>query len=137
MGIVGIGADVLEVRRMAEAGERFGERFYQRLFTPAEIAYCESRGNPSEHYAARFAAKEAALKALGAGWAKGVSWKDVEVVRRAEGPPALRLSGAAGELAKALGVRRAHLSLSHTRDLALANVVLEGDPAGGESGGAG
>ncbi|MFQ5912522.1 MAG: holo-ACP synthase [Nitrospinota bacterium] len=128
LGIVGIGSDLLEVQRMAEVGKKYGDRIYRRLFTRAEIAYCESKGSPQEHYAARFAAKEAALKALGAGWARGVRWMDVEVVRTEKGPPTLLFSGAAKELAEALGVRRAHLSISHTRGLAMASVVLEGGP---------
>ncbi len=133
MGIVGIGSDVLDIKRMASSGEKYGDRLYRRLFTPEEIAYCESKGRPQEHYAARFAAKEAALKALGVGWARGVTWVDVEIVRQEKGPPTLRFSGVAKELAEALGVRRAHLSLSHTRELAMANVILEGDPPKGDS----
>ena len=90
MGIVGIGSDLIEISRFTEAGERHGDRFYHRLFTSEEIAYCESRGRPGEHYAARFAAKEAALKALGLGWSGGVTWLDVEVIRGEKGPPAIR-----------------------------------------------
>ena len=127
MGIVGIGSDLIEISRFTEAGERHGDRFYHRLFTSEEIAYCESRGRPGEHYAARFAAKEAALKALGLGWSGGVTWLDVEVIRGEKGPPTIRFTGVAEEKARALGVHRAHVSLTHSRNLAQANVVLEGD----------
>ena len=124
--ILGIGSDLLEIERMAQAGKRYGERFHRRVFTPGERAYCESKGRPDEHLAVRFAAKEAALKALGVGWARGITWKDVEVLREEGGPPTLRFTGVARDVADALGVRRAHLSLSHSRDLALASVILDG-----------
>ena len=129
MTIIGIGSDLLEIKRLAAAGEKYGDRLYRRVFTEAEIAYCESRTHPHQHYAARFAAKEAVFKALGVGWAQGVSWMDVEVIRQDKGPPAVRISGAAKKLADDLGVSRTHLSLSHTKDLAMANVVLEGTPS--------
>jgi holo-[acyl-carrier protein] synthase len=126
VNIVGVGSDLMEIKRLATAGEKYGDRLYQRVFTEAEIAYCESRSHPHQHYAARFAAKEAVFKALGSGWAQGVSWMDVEVIRQEKGPPSLRISGVAKKLADGLGVSRTHLSLSHTRELAMANVVLEG-----------
>ena len=130
--ILGIGSDLLEIERMAQAGKRYGDRFHRRVFTPGERAYCESKGRTDEHLAVRFAAKEAALKALGVGWARGITWKDVEVLREEGGPPTLRFTGVARDVADALGVRRAHLSLSHSRDLALASVTLEGEPPEGE-----
>lgn len=126
MNIVGIGSDLLEVARLASIGRKYGDKFYRRLFTDAEIAYCKSRTHPYQHYAARFAAKEAVFKALGVGWAQGVRWMDVEVIRQEKGPPTVRISGVAKELADSLGVSRTHLTLSHTRELAMANVVLEG-----------
>lgn len=129
--ILGIGSDLLEIERMAQAGKRYGDRFHRRVFTPGERAYCESKGRPDEHLAVRFAAKEAALKALGVGWARGITWKDVEVLREEGGPPTLRFTGVAREVADALGVRCAHLSLSHSRNLALASVTLEGEPPRG------
>jgi holo-[acyl-carrier protein] synthase len=127
LGIIGIGADLVEISRFSEAGEKYGGRFFRRLFTTKEIAYCESRGRPSEHYAARFAAKEAALKALGLGWSGGVTWVDVEVIRGEQGPPTIKFKGIAKKRAEVLGVRRSFLSLSHSRNLAQASVVLEGD----------
>ncbi len=123
--IVGTGIDVIEVARVAAAIERFGRRFVERLFTPAEIRYCESKFNKAERYAARFAAKEAGLKAIGTGWNRGVAWTEVEVRRDPGGRPTLAFSGKAAEFAAQLGVRRASLSLSHTKDQAIASVILE------------
>ena len=122
----GLGIDLVEVGRIRDMLTRHGDRFKERTFTPGEIAYCDSCADPAIHYAARFAAKEAAAKALGTGlWAEGVDWKDFEVTRADNGRPGLQLHGAAASHAAALGVRRAHLSLSHTRELAIAQVILE------------
>lgn len=123
--IVGTGIDIIEVPRVAAAIERFGRRFVQRLFTPAEIRYCESKANKAERYAARFAAKEAGLKAIGTGWKGGIAWTEVEVRREPGGRPTLAFSGKAAEFAARLGVKRASLSLSHTKDQAIASVILE------------
>lgn len=124
--IRGLGVDLVDVPRVRTLLERHGDRFKERTFTAGEIAYCDGCADPAMHYAARFAAKEAAAKALGTGlWAEGVDWKDFEVTRAANGRPGLRLHGAAASHAAALGVRHAHLSLSHTRELALAQVILE------------
>jgi holo-[acyl-carrier protein] synthase len=125
--IVGTGVDIAEVPRIREAVGRFGERFLKRVFTPEEIRYCTSKANTEERLAARFAAKEAAMKAIGTGLRHGVTWQDVEVVRQLGGRPGLRLSGKAAEFAAALGCQRIHLSLSHTEDMAIAHVILEGD----------
>ena len=128
MAIVGIGVDMAEVARIREAIERprTGARFRARVFTPAEQAYCEQRGRGRhESYAARFAAKEAAMKALGTGWGSGVGWLDVEVIRSPEGRPTVVLHGGAAALARALGVTQWHLALAHTADLAIAHVVAE------------
>jgi holo-[acyl-carrier protein] synthase len=125
--IVGTGVDIAEVPRIREAVARFGERFLKRVFTPEEIRYCTSKANTEERLAARFAAKEAAMKAIGTGLRHGVTWQDVEVVRQLGGRPGLRLSGKAAEFAAALGCQRIHLSLSHTEDQAIAHVILEGD----------
>ena len=125
--IVGTGVDIAEVARIRDAVSRFGERFLKRVFTPEEIHYCTSKANSEERLAARFAAKEAAMKAIGTGLRHGVTWQDVEVVRQLGGRPGLRLSGKAAEFAAALGCQRIHLSLSHTEDQAIAHVILEGD----------
>jgi len=121
--------DLVQVRRVEELLERKGERALARLFTPAEAARCRSGRSPRESFAARFAAKEAFFKALGTGWGRGGSWTEAEVVSAPSGAPSLRLHGAAAALARAAGVKRVHLSLSHTDELAAAYVVLEGDPA--------
>ncbi len=123
--VVGLGTDLAEIARVARSVERFGERFLERIYTPAEIAYCMGKKSFAESLAARFAAKEAGAKALGTGISRGVGWKDFEVVRERSGQPRLVLSGRAGELAAALGVTRVSLSLTHTRDLAMAVVVME------------
>lgn len=123
--IVGTGIDIAEVPRIAAAIERYGERFLKRVFTSAEIQYCESKVNRAERYAARFAAKEAGLKAIGIGWRLGIGWHEVEVRREPGGRPTVVFSGKAGEFATKLGVRRAVLSLSHTAQYAIAQVILE------------
>lgn len=123
--IVGSGVDLAEVARIRAAVSRFGERFLRRVFTAAEIAYVERRGNSMERYAARFAAKEAGMKALGTGWRRGVRWQDFEVVNLPSGRPTLRLHGRAKEYADRMGVANIALSLTHTREQALASVVLE------------
>ena len=123
--IVGTGVDIVEVPRIAEAIARHGERFLRRIFTEGEIRYCESKANKVERYAARFAAKEAALKAIGTGWGRGVGWREVEVRREPGGRPTVGFSGRAAEIAARLGMKRASLSLSHTAEHAIAQVILE------------
>jgi len=123
--VLGLGTDLIETRRVQESIDRFGERFVERIFTAGEIAYCTRKKNAAESFAARFAAKEAGAKALGTGISRGVSWKEFEVKREASGRPSLHLSGRAQELAEAMGVKRIQLSLTHTRDLAMAVVVAE------------
>lgn len=123
--IVGTGVDVVEVARIRAAAERFGNRFLKRVFTPEEIRYCSSKLNSAERFAARFAAKEAGMKAIGTGLRHGVTWRDFEVVRAAGGKPGLRLTGKAAEFADRLGCAHVHLSLSHSREQALAFVILE------------
>ena len=123
--IVGLGTDLAEIGRVARSIERFGERFLERIYTPAEIAYCQSKKSFAESFAARFAAKEAGAKALGTGISRGVSWKDFEVTRERSGKPGLVLHGRAAELGAGLGVARVSLSLTHTREMAMAVVVLE------------
>jgi holo-[acyl-carrier protein] synthase len=123
--IVGTGIDIAEVPRIGQAIERFGERFLQRIFTAGEIRYCDSKANRVERYAARFAAKEAAMKALGTGWNHGVRWRDCEVVRAPGGRPTMTFHGKAGEFAAKMGVKNIALSLTHTSEQAIAQLILE------------
>jgi len=125
--IVGTGVDIAEVARIRAAMERFGERFLKRVFTPEEVRYCLGKTNTAERLAARFAAKEAGMKAIGTGLRFGITWHDVEVVRLPGQRPILKFSGKAAEFAARLGCKRTHLSLSHTADQAIAHVILEGD----------
>lgn len=123
--ILGHGVDLAEVERVRRSVERFGDRFLERVFTAGERAYAGDGPRRDERLAARFAAKEAVFKALGTGWAQGVGWTDIEVVREASGRPVLSLHGKARELAETLGVRRWHLSLTHTGTMAMASVIAE------------
>jgi len=123
--IVGLGVDIAEVNRIEAAVTRHGRPFLERVFTPSEIAYCERHRNRFERYAGRFAAKEAAMKALGTGWSNGVRWVDIEVTRLASGQPTLTLHGATRQHAERLGVRRASLSITHSGNTALAQVIFE------------
>jgi holo-[acyl-carrier protein] synthase len=125
--VIGIGIDVIQNERIAGSLERFPDRFVSRIYTEAEAAYCRSCPNPAIHFAARFAAKEAAFKALGTGWAKGVQWKDVEVERLGSGQPVLKLHGGALEYATKLGASRFHVSLTHDQLVSAAVVVLESE----------
>lgn len=122
--IVGTGVDITEVPRIRQALDRHGERFLKRVFTPEEIRYCTGKVNVAERLAARFAAKEAGMKAIGTGLRGGVTWQDVEVVRPPDQRPQLRYSGRAAEIAAALGCKKTHLSLSHTAEQAIAQVIL-------------
>ena len=123
--IVGTGVDLAEVPRIRASIERFGARFVDRIFTPAEIAYVERKANRFERYAARFAAKEAGMKAIGTGWKRGVTWQDFEVANLPSGKPTLKLHGVAATIAGKLGVRNISLSLTHTAELGMAHVILE------------
>jgi holo-[acyl-carrier protein] synthase len=123
--IVGLGLDIAEIDRIEAAIKRHGAPFLERLFTPAEVSYCERHKNTFERYAARFAAKEAAMKALGTGWSRGVRWRDIEVAREPGGKPTLRLAGAALKIATGLGVKNISLSITHSGNLALAHVIFE------------
>ena len=130
-----VGLDLVDVREVAESVERFGERYLQRCYTPAEVAYAMSardRATSVRRLAARFAAKEAGAKALGTGMSRGVTWLEIEVVREPGGRPAIRFHGRAAEMARRIDARRVALSITHTRDLAMASVVLE-DGAGGKA----
>ena len=123
--IVGTGIDIAEVARIEEAIARFGDRFLKRVFTEGEIRYCDAKANRAERYAARFAAKEAAMKALGTGWNHGVRWRDCEITRQPGGRPTMVFHGKAAEFAAQLGAVRVALSLSHTVEQAIAQVILE------------
>ena len=115
----------MEIARIGQSIARFGDRFLARVFTPDEIAYCQRKKSAAESFAARFAAKEAGAKALGTGISQGISWLELEVTRERSGKPGLRLSGRAAERARSLGVTRISLSITHSRDTALAVVIME------------
>jgi holo-[acyl-carrier protein] synthase len=123
--IVGTGVDLAEVPRIKASIERYGEKFIRRIYTPAEIAYVERKANKFERYAARFAAKEAGMKAIGTGWRRGVRWQDFEVANLPSGKPTLRLHGVAATFAEKLGVKNISLSITHTAELGMAHVILE------------
>ena len=124
--ILGIGSDLIDIDRIEQTIARFGDRFLNRIFTEAEVAYCMRRRDPSIHFAGRFAAKEAAMKALGTGHSRGVLWRDIEVIRRG-GPPQLQLHGGAGRRFEAIGGHSSQLTITHSDALALAQVILLGD----------
>jgi len=123
--ITGIGIDVIQNQRINDSIERFGDRFLHRIYTEGEIEYCKNCAQPAIHYAARFAAKEAAFKALGTGWAAGVKWKDIEVERLPSGKPELHLHGEALERATREGAKHFYVSLTHDQLVSCAVVILE------------
>jgi holo-[acyl-carrier protein] synthase len=123
--IVGVGTDLAEVARIRQSVERFGDRFLNRIYTARERSYAMSKANWAERLAARFAAKEAGMKAIGTGWSGGVSWQHIEVSNEPSGRPTLRLSGAALDVANRLSVQRISVSLTHTKEMAFAVVILE------------
>jgi holo-[acyl-carrier protein] synthase len=123
--IVGIGIDVIQNNRIRESLTKFGARFLNRIYTETEVAYCNKCADPAIHFAARFAAKEAAFKALGTGWAGGVKWKDIEVQRLSSGKPELHLYEEALARAQSLGASRLHVSLTHDQLVSCAVVVFE------------
>ena len=126
MHILGIGTDIVECLRIAQMIERHGELFLTRVFTDAEIKYCRSRGPSTQHYAARWAAKEAVLKALGTGMREGLRWREIEICIGPNGRPTVVLHGAAKELMEKSRIRRIHISLSHCRTHAVAYAVADG-----------
>ena len=128
--IIGSGIDATEIARIASAIERYGDRFMTRVFTDGEIAYCRRKRDAASSFAARFAAKEAAMKALGTGHSRGVFWRGIEVVRQG-GPPRLRFHGGAAARFASMGADGSLLTLTHSRDLAIAHVMLvRGSTAG-------
>src|SRR5882757_4648995 len=120
-----MGVDIAEVGRIQGAIERHGEVFLRRIYTAREREYCEQFKNKYERYAGRFAAKEAAMKALGTGWRRGIRWVDLEVVREQSGRPSISLAGEAAKIAGQLGVKRISISITHTEAQALAQVIFE------------
>ncbi|MEI7459887.1 MAG: holo-ACP synthase [Pirellula sp.] len=118
--LISIGTDIIECVRIAQMIEKHGEVFLQRVFTQKEIQYCSSRKAANQHYAGRWAAKEAVLKVLGTGWAKGILWTDVEVVNQVSGAPTLVMTGKAAEIARELGIREVMITISHCRAYATA-----------------
>jgi holo-[acyl-carrier protein] synthase len=126
MKIIGTGLDATEIARIAESIERYGDRFVHRVFTEGEIAYCRAKRDFASSFAARFAAKEAAMKALGTGHSRGVFWRGIEVVRHF-GPPRIEFHGGAAERFAKLGATSSLLTITHSRDLAIAHVMLLGD----------
>jgi holo-[acyl-carrier protein] synthase len=124
--IIGLGLDATDIDRIADTIERYGERFLHRIFTDEEVTYCTRRRVPAIHFAGRFAAKEAAMKALGTGHSQGVLWRDVEVVRRG-GPPQLAWHGGAERRFRAIGGRRSLVTITHSDELALAEVMILSD----------
>jgi holo-[acyl-carrier protein] synthase len=124
--ITGTGVDITEVARIHHAVERFGQRFLRRVFTPEEVRYCMAKQNADQRLAARFAAKEAGMKAIGTGWRRGVRWQDFEVANLPSGRPTLKLHGEAARIAGQMGVTAISLSITHTSELGMAHVILEG-----------
>ena len=123
MQIIGVGLDATEIARVADMIERYGDRFIHKVFTEGEVAYCRARRDFASSFAARFAAKEAAMKALGTGHSRGVFWTGIEVVRR-YGPPQIRFHGGAAARFASMGGTSSHLTLTHSRELAMAHVML-------------
>lgn len=124
--VLGLGSDLIEIGRIEESLQRYGDRFLHRVFTDSEIAYCQRKmKHAAESFAARFAAKEAAAKALGTGISRGITWREIEVRREPGERPTIFLNGRAAERASAMGVRRMHVTLTHSRDVAMAIVLAE------------
>jgi holo-[acyl-carrier protein] synthase len=127
MAIIGTGIDITECLRIAQMIERHGELFITRVYTDAEIEYCTTRKAATQHYSGRWAAKEAVLKALGTGWRRGISWRDIEICNDRKGAPTVNLRGGARDVMEKAGIRRLHVSISHCRSFAVAHVVAEGE----------
>ncbi len=127
MRVLGIGTDIVESLRIAQMIERHGEVFITRVYTPHEIDYCSARKAATQHYAGRWAAKEAVLKALGTGWRRGISWRDIEVRNNAAGAPIILIRGGARDVVERAGIRKMHISISHCRSHAIAYAIAEGE----------
>lgn len=127
MEIIGIGTDITECLRIARMIERHGEMFVDRVYTPEEVRYCQNRKQSTQHFAGRWAAKEAVLKALGTGWVRGVSWRDIEILSQSGGKPVVAIHDGAKEVARRLGVTKVFVSISHCRTHATAYAVAVGE----------
>ncbi len=127
MNLIGIGTDIIEVARIGEMIEKHDELFLRRVYTPLEIEYCGGRKSALQHYAGRWAAKEAALKALGTGWSRGIKWTDMEVSNLMGGKPELRIHGVASDIAEEMGIQEMQISISHCQSYAVAYVIAIGD----------
>lgn len=127
MSILGTGIDIVECLRIAQMIERHGELFITRVYTDLEIEYCSARKAATQHYAGRWAAKEAVLKALGTGWRRGIAWRDIEVRNDRNGAPSVHLRGGALEVMERAGIRQLHLSISHCRSFAVAHVIADSE----------
>jgi holo-[acyl-carrier protein] synthase len=127
MQILGVGTDIVECLRIAQMIERHGELFITRVYTDHEIEYCTARKTATQHYAGRWAAKEAVLKALGTGWRRGIGWRDIEIRNDRQGSPSVQLSGGARDVMDQSGIRRLHVTISHCRCHAVAHVIAEGE----------
>lgn len=125
MAIVRTGIDIVECLRIAQMIERHGELFITRVYTDAEIEYCTARKAATQHYSGRWAAKEAVLKALGTGWRRGISWRDIEIRNDRMGAPMVNLKAGARDVMEKAGIRKLHVSISHCRSFAVAHVVAE------------
>jgi holo-[acyl-carrier protein] synthase len=127
MRVLGIGTDIIECLRIAQMIDRHGDLFINRVYTEHEIEYCSTKKAATQHYAGRWAAKEAVLKALGTGWIKGISWRDIEVRHKPGGAPTVALCGGAREVLERSGITRLHISISHCRSHATALAIAEGE----------
>lgn len=127
MQILGIGTDIVEVLRIAQMIERHGELFITRVFTDHEIEYCTARKAATQHYAGRWAAKEAVLKAIGTGWVRGISWRDIEVRNQPGGAPTIAIRGGTRDVIERRGIQRMHITISHCRCHAVAYAIAEGE----------
>ena len=130
MRIVGIGTDIIECLRIAQMIERHGDLFIRRVYTEHEIGYCSTKKASTQHYAGRWAAKEAVLKVLGTGWKRGISWRDVEVRNQPSGKPTIALYAGARDVAEQLEIKQLHISISHCRSHATAYALAEGSSPG-------
>ena len=133
MNVVGIGTDIIEVSRIADMLSKHGEYFTHRVFTADEVEYCVARAAANQHFAGRWAAKEAVLKALGTGWTRGIKWTDIEVVNLPGGQPIIRLYQAAQLVASEQGIHEVKISISHCRETAIAYAIAVGDGHGNPS----